>query len=72
MNIAALWFKSFVIFRDKVLSVAMCLGYTVPHIAQPKHDLNSQKINNPMGVCMYLYLFTSMAWKFICTVCSAV
>ena len=23
-----------------------------------------------MGVCMYLFLFTSMAWKFICTVCS--
>ena len=22
-----------------------------------------------MGVCMYLYLFTSTAWKFICTVC---
>ena len=27
------------------------------------------KNNNPMGACMYLYLFTSMAWKFICTVC---
>ena len=25
-----------------------------------------------MGVCMYLYLFTSTAWKFICTVCSTV
>ena len=29
-----------------------------------------KKINNPIGVCMYLYLFTSTAWKFICTVCS--
>ena len=23
-----------------------------------------------MGISMYLYLFTSTAWKFICTVCS--
>ena len=45
---------------------------TVPHIVQGKHDLQPQKINNPMGVCMYLYLFTSTAWKFICTVCSTV
>ena len=46
--------------------------YTELHIVQRKNDLSPQKINKPMGCCMYLYLFTSTAWKFICTVCSTV